>query len=188
MKHSDFTSSANRIQNTACSREHQGMKYLKNKMKGQVISFFFFFTDFKFHKGGPQVFVKDNMSWLLLLFILSTVKCLILVLQQLTLTNRSSREKKERKNPQKTTELPSIYEADWGPKEATSDKGDILSLRGKSSGCTSSLTLQSSSHWSTSKYQNKEFINCCKVTVLFYSTRSTRHNNSWNVLNQPHIF
>lgn len=53
MKHSDSTSSANRIQNTACSREHQGTKYLKNRMKGQVISFFL--TDVKFHKGGPQV-------------------------------------------------------------------------------------------------------------------------------------
>lgn len=95
--------------------------------------------------------------------------------------------KKER-NPQKTAELPSIYETDWGPKEATSDKGDLLSLRRKSSWCTRSLTLQRSSHWSTSKYQNKEFINCSKATGLFYYTKSTRHNSSWNVLNEAQIF
>lgn len=74
MKHSDFTSSENRIQNTACSREHQGIKYLKNKMKRQVISFF---LTVRFHKGGPQGFVEDRMSWLLLLFIFSTIKCLL---------------------------------------------------------------------------------------------------------------
>lgn len=128
------------------------------------------------------------MSWLLLLFIFSTIKCLILVLQQLTLTNRSSRDKKERKTSTKDNWT---FKHLWNrlrTKRGNIWQGDVLSLWGKSSGCTSSLTLQSSSRWSTSRYQNKEFINCCKVTVSFYYTRSTRHNNSWNVLHKPHIF
>lgn len=49
MKHLDFTSSTNRIQNTACSTEHQGTIHLINRKKGQVI--FFVATDVKFHKG-----------------------------------------------------------------------------------------------------------------------------------------
>lgn len=64
MKHLDFTSSANRIQNTACSREHQVTIYLKNRKKGQVN--FFAATDVKFHKGGTEFYVTNNMSWLLL--------------------------------------------------------------------------------------------------------------------------
>lgn len=96
MKHLDFTSSANRIQNTACSREHQVTIYLKNRKKGQVN--FFAATDVKFHKGGTEFYVTNNMSWLLLLLILTTVKCLVLILKQLTATNKRNRNKQTNKH------------------------------------------------------------------------------------------